>query len=145
MLYERRIAYVARSLTDFGYFGYDGCLFCRRSELRARRPAFVRYLRAVARGWQADVDAPDAGTAATLRFAPASLQLDPAQQRKQNRAQVAYIIDAQTRRNGILSVSRPGVERAYATLRAAGRSDLPTIDTLFDFTLLDEVYRDRAA
>lgn len=145
MLAERHIAYVARSLTAFGYFGYDGCLFCRRSELQARRPVFVRYLRAVARGWQADVDAPDAGAAATLRSAPASLRLAPAQQRKQNRAQLAYVTDAQTRRHGILSVSRRGVERAYATLRAGGRTDLPNIGELFDLSLLDEVHRDRTA
>lgn len=145
MLAERHIAYVARSLTDFGYFGYDGCLFCRRAELRARRPAFVRYLSAVMRGWQADVDDPDAGTAATLRVAPASLRLDPAQQRKQNRAQLAYITDAHARRDGILSVSRRGVERAYETLRAGGRADLPDMDALFDLTLLDQVHRSRAA
>jgi len=44
-----------------------------------------------------------------------------------------------------LSVSRRGVERAYATLRAGGRADLPDSGDLFDLTLLDEVRRDRAA
>ena len=105
----------------------------------------MRYLRAVARGWQADVDAPDAGAAATLRYAPASLRLDPAQQRKQNRAQLAYISDAHTRRNGILSVSRRGVERAYATLRAGGRAELPKMTALFDLTLLGDLRGGHAA
>jgi ABC-type nitrate/sulfonate/bicarbonate transport system substrate-binding protein len=136
MLDQRGIRYVVRSLTAFGYFGYDGCIFVRRRTLQTRRATLVRYLGAVRRGWEWNVADPVAGTQATLRIAPPALQLNRAQQLQQNRAQAPFMQSAVTRRFGLLAVDRAGVGRAYATLRAEGRSTLPPFERLFDLSLL---------
>jgi ABC-type nitrate/sulfonate/bicarbonate transport system substrate-binding protein len=145
ILEERGIPYVARSLTAYGYFGYDGCLFCRRSVLQARRAVLVRYLRAVQFGWRVNIAEPEFGAAVTVQQAPAALQLHYRQQLRQNQAQAPFMQSDETRRNGLLAVSSAGVRRAYATLRAGGRTNLPDVRRLFDPTLLRDADRTRVA
>ncbi len=108
LLAERRVRYVVRSLTAFGYFGYHGCIFCTRAYLNANRALLVGYMRAVAHGWTENVRDPAAGASIVVRRNGAGLRLDLHQQILQNLAQVPLMTSPVTRRAGLLALLLSG-------------------------------------
>jgi ABC-type nitrate/sulfonate/bicarbonate transport system substrate-binding protein len=139
-LAARNIPYVLASLADFGWIGYDGCLFVQRAWAKANRPTLVRYLRAVRAGWTANARDPKLGATLTVERYSGSLGLSVASQLAQNAAQIPLTESDQTRREGMLSMSKHAIAtRVYATLRATGRTNLPDPDKLIDLSYLQDV------
>jgi ABC-type nitrate/sulfonate/bicarbonate transport system substrate-binding protein len=138
ILAKRKIPYVVTPLAQLGYAVYAGAIFAQRDYVAKNRATLVRYVRAVARGWEANRRDPRLAAQLAVDRYGAGLGLDLDQQIAQSEAQVPLTESDETRRkHGLLWVSREHVEkRVYPTLRAAGRTKLPEFDRLFDLSIL---------
>ena len=138
ILARRKIPYVVTSLAEMGYAVYAGTLFAQRDYVAKNRAALVRYVRAVARGWEGNRRDPRLAATLAVNEYGAGLGLDLEQQIAQSEAQLPLTESDETRRkHGPLWISREYVEkRVYPTLRAAGRTHLPEFERLFDLSIL---------
>jgi ABC-type nitrate/sulfonate/bicarbonate transport system substrate-binding protein len=138
ILAKRKIPYVVTPLADLGYAVYASAIFAQRDYVAKNRATLVRYVRAVARGWETNRRDPRLSATLAVNEYGAGLGLDLEQQIAQSEAQVPLTQSDETRRRGgLLWVSREHVERrVYPTLRAAGRTNLPAFERLFDLSIL---------
>jgi hypothetical protein len=125
-----------------GLADYGECLFCKRESLRAKRPVLVRYLGALRRGWIDNVRDPARAAHLAVSTYGAALGLDERQQIAENRAQIPLMRSAATRDHGLLWIDKQRLAGPiYASLRATGRTKLPSVDALVDMTLLRDAAR----
>lgn len=141
-LAARGIPSITTTFNQLGYTSYTDCLFCTRAYLRANRPALVRYMRALQRGWAMSTRDPATATRLTVNTYGASLGLDERTELAMSRAQIPLMQSDQTRRHGLLWVDKARVAGpVYATMRAAGRRHLPSVDRLVDTSILADAAR----
>jgi ABC-type nitrate/sulfonate/bicarbonate transport system substrate-binding protein len=145
-LAARKIPYVLTSFADLGWISYDGCLFVTREYAQKNRATLVHYLRALADGWAQNARDAKLGTSLTVNTYGGGLGLVFDQQLAQNRAQIPLTQSDETRRHGMLWMSKETIaSRAYATYRASGRKNLPDVDRLIDLSFLQEAAAGRHA
>jgi ABC-type nitrate/sulfonate/bicarbonate transport system substrate-binding protein len=140
----QHVPHVVARFEELGYVTYASSLFCRRDYLRANRTALVAYLRALQRGWQANFRDPVRGAELTVQTYGASLGLSLPHQIAMNRAQIPLMENAGTRAHGLLWMDMSRIAGpVYATLRAAGRTNLPPPAQYVDLSLLEDAGRPR--
>jgi ABC-type nitrate/sulfonate/bicarbonate transport system substrate-binding protein len=133
---------VAVTFEQLGFADYGECLFCTRDYLSKNRSTLVKYLRAVRRGWTANLRDPAPAARLAARTYGESLALDETQETAQNRAQTPLTQSALTRAHGLLWIDEHRIAGPiYASLRATGRTKLPPVNRLLDLSVL----RDAAA
>jgi ABC-type nitrate/sulfonate/bicarbonate transport system substrate-binding protein len=130
------------SFDELGYHTYASGLFTSRQMLEKNRAQVVAFMRALTRGWQENER--DFGLAPKLvleKFG-VDLGLNPKQQMRQNEVQLALTRNPKAPQKGVLELERDTLSGPmYAAARATGRVDLPPIDKIADFDVMDEVYR----
>ncbi len=135
--------FLVTTWTELGLPAYSDIYFTTRRFLEANRPAVVRFMTAVAQGWEANERLP-ASTAAKLAVDVygKTLGLDLKQQILENEAQRPYMVSADTRRHGLLWIDEALLAGPmYRALRASGVAKLPPASTIVDMSVLEEVYR----
>jgi ABC-type nitrate/sulfonate/bicarbonate transport system substrate-binding protein len=133
------VAHVVVSFEQLGYADYGECLFCTRDYLRAHRPALVRYLGALQRGWTDNLRDPAPAARLATQTYGAALGLDERQQIAENQAQIPLTRSAATGAHGLLWIDKGRVRGPiFTSLRATGRTNLPDVDRFIDVSVLHD-------
>jgi ABC-type nitrate/sulfonate/bicarbonate transport system substrate-binding protein len=147
VLKARGIAYVLAPFESLGYYGVTDGLFATRDYLAKNRDRVVRWLRASVRGWVANHHDPALGANLTVDRYGSGLGLDRAQQLATNRAQLSLVAgDPRLPEHGTLAISATEVAGPlYRTLRAMGKTHLPSVAHLVDETIFRDAFPTRGA
>jgi ABC-type nitrate/sulfonate/bicarbonate transport system substrate-binding protein len=130
-------------LSEFGLPAYANVFFAQRSYIDDNRDVLVRYMRALARGWELSIEQPDLGAELAVNEYGSDLGLSLDQQKKENRAQQELMQSDLTRSSGLFRMSADFLsDQVYPWLSASGRSELPDLAVSFDDSILAEVYAD---
>jgi ABC-type nitrate/sulfonate/bicarbonate transport system substrate-binding protein len=129
------------SFDSMGFKSYANLVFVTRAYLTAERATAVKFLRALTRGWAEN--GKDSAVAAKLVVSKygADLGLDLKQQTRQNELQYAMLKNPAKPDQPLLVLDRDSIAGPmYAAAKATGRDKLPEVDTLADFTVMQEVH-----
>lgn len=106
---------------------------------KAQRALAVKAIRATVRGWEAAVANPDEAARLVVNDYGKNLKLGLKAQTLTARAEVPLVETAETRKNGLLTMSAEGISRNIDTMRLEGIHNVSAKD-LFDTSLLEEVF-----
>ena len=125
-------------LADHGYPLVSGT-YLTTTELVKSKPDLVKaFLRAEIKGWTDNLADPARGAALAATHYGKGLGLTTAQQTLESRAENEFVLDNDTRADGLFTVTDQLVEETLATL---GRGGLQLrTGELFDLSLLEELY-----
>lgn len=130
------------SFDELGYRTYASGLFTSRQMLQNQRAQVVGFMRALARGWSENEKDPALAPKLVLTKYGVDLGLNAKQQARQNELQLGLMKNPRAPQKRILELDRESFTGPmYAAARAAGRGDLPSIDKIADFSVMEEVYR----
>jgi ABC-type nitrate/sulfonate/bicarbonate transport system substrate-binding protein len=134
----RGIDTVALVMSDYHYSIWADVVVVSEATLadRSKRGQVVRAIRAMIRGWQGAVDDPARGASLAVNKFGAYLNLDAKAQGLSAIAIAPLVSTAETRKNGLLSMSREGMEANVAAIRSIGIET--SVEDLFDPTLVAE-------
>lgn len=129
------------SLDSMGFKAAASILFTTRKLLDSNRARVVSFVRALVHGWQEN----EKDTLAAARLAVEKygrdLGLDLRQQTAQVLAQNKLLHDPSAPNLPVLGLNEKLAAGMYATATAAGRSNLPPVNRIFDFTVVPEAAR----
>ena len=129
------------SFDSMGYRYYTNLLFVKRDYLAANRPIVLGYLKGLARGWMENAKDPSVAAKLCVTKYGADLGLDLKQQTRQNELQVGMLKNPDKPDLPLLTLDRETLSGPmYAAARASGRENLPEIDKLCDFSLMQDVH-----
>ena len=130
------------SLDSMGFKAAASILFTTRKLLETNRPRAVSFVRALVRGWQDNEKDTLAGARLAVEKYGRDLGLDLRQQTAQILAQNRLLHDPTAPNLPVLAFNEKTVAGGmYATAMAAGRSNLPPVKALFDFSVVPEAAR----
>ncbi len=128
------------SFNSMGYRFYTNLVFVKRDYLQSDRATVVKFLRALTRGWMADLKDPSVAAKLCVEKYGADLGLDLKQQTRQNELQYAMLKNPSKPDQKLLVLDRDTIAGPmYAGARASGRDKLPEVDKLCDFSVMEEV------
>jgi ABC-type nitrate/sulfonate/bicarbonate transport system substrate-binding protein len=130
-------------LADHGYPLVSEVYIVRADTISSQRPMLKALLRAEIKGWTDNLLDPGLGASLTVNTYGKSLGLTVDEQTLESKAQNLLILNAETKTNGILTVTDALIQQNIATLKAGGL-DI-TASQLFDLSLLKEVYQENPA
>lgn len=141
VLAEKNIPHVAVTYTDLGFVSYGNVFFAKRSVLKAKRDAIVRYLRATIIGWEKNAKDPAIAAKLAVEKYGADLGLSLSQQILENKAQIALSESEVTKAKGLFWMDPDRITGpVYRSLTAAGRTNLPKMEDFVDLSILKDVY-----
>jgi ABC-type nitrate/sulfonate/bicarbonate transport system substrate-binding protein len=128
-------------LADFGYGLWADAFVVSEETLadKAKRARLVNLMRASVQGWQDAVQDPARGVKLAVDKYGKSLQLNADEQLLTAQSFVPLIATPETKTNGLLTMSKDGIESNIRTMGAVGITT--TADQLFDTTILAEVFQ----
>lgn len=127
------------SFDELGFRSYGAVLCTTRAYLTQNRNAVVGFLRGLIAGWQQDEKDPSLAPKLTVEHYGADLGLDLKQQTRQNELQIPLIHDGS---QPLLALDRALMTGAmYTATKATGRTNLPDIDRIADFTVVAEAHQ----
>lgn len=130
------------SFDELGYRAYASGLFTSRQMLQKDRKRVVGFMRALVRGWNENQKDPSLAPKLVLGKYGVDLGLNPKQQARQNELQLALTKNPRAPQKRILELDRDTLTGPMtAAAQAAGRTNLPPIDKIADFSVMQEVYR----
>jgi ABC-type nitrate/sulfonate/bicarbonate transport system substrate-binding protein len=127
-------------LADHGYPLVSEVYIVRADVISAQRPMLKALLKAEIKGWTDNLVDPGLGASLTVGTYGKSLGLAVDEQTLESKAENKLILNAETKTNGILTVSDALIEENMATLKTGGLA--LTANQLFDLSLLKEVYQE---
>lgn len=130
--------FIVARFDDFGYSAPNTIFISTRAKVEAERDLYVRYLRALARGWQENEKDPAFAANLVVNKYGIDLGLDLAQQTRQNELQIPLAKDAAGRYFALdPNLVANGL---YDLARKSGKADVLPEDpsVLYDLSLLDE-------
>jgi ABC-type nitrate/sulfonate/bicarbonate transport system substrate-binding protein len=140
-LKAKGIPYVFVSLSDFGFEDYGNIVVTTKQYLKQHRDVVVAYMRATIKGWEKNEQDPTLAVRLTLDKYGASLGLDSKQQQAQNDAQIPLIRAGVAKDKGLFWFSPDVISKStYRALQASGKTNLPSVDSIFDLSILEEAY-----
>ncbi len=129
------------SFDSMGYRSYASMIFTSRGYLLAERPTLVKFLRALTRGWMDDLKDPAVAAKLAVTKYGADLGLDLKQQTRQNELQYAMLRNPTRPDQPLLMLDRDTVAGPMMeAAKASNRTNLPDVDRLCDFSLMQEVH-----
>jgi ABC-type nitrate/sulfonate/bicarbonate transport system substrate-binding protein len=141
ILAEKNIPYVAVTYNDLGFVNYGNVLFGKRSVIKEKREAIMRYLKATIMGWEKNLKDPNTAAGLAVQKYGVDLGLSLTQQTAENKAQSVLVESDYTKQKGLFWMDRDTItSKVYKSMEATGRSNLPKVDDLVDLTLLGDVY-----
>jgi ABC-type nitrate/sulfonate/bicarbonate transport system substrate-binding protein len=128
-------------LADFGYGLWADAFVVSEETLadKDKRAHLVNLMRASVRGWQDAVKDPARGVKLAVDKYGKSLQLNADEQLLTAQSFVPLIETPETKANGLLTMSKDGIEANIRTMNAVGITT--TADELFDTTVLADVFQ----
>jgi ABC-type nitrate/sulfonate/bicarbonate transport system substrate-binding protein len=115
--------------------------YITRQDTIDKQPELVKaFLRAEIKGWKASLADPALGAKLAATKYGKGLGLTTKEQTLESKDQNALILTADTKKNGLFTVTDKLIEENIATLKVGGL-DI-SADKLFDLSLLEEVYKD---
>ena len=130
------------SFDEMGFHTYASGLFTTREMLTKDRPRVVAFMRALARGWIDNEKDPKLAPKLVLEKYGVDLGLNPKQQARQNEIQVALTHNPKAPSRRILELDPETLGGAmYDAARATGRTMLPPVNQIADFTVMEEAYK----
>ena len=127
-------------LADTGYPLVSETYLVRQDTIDKDRDLLKAFLRAEIKGWKASIADPALGARLAATVYGKGLGLTTGEQTLESRDQNALIVSADTKKNGLFTVTDALVEENIKTLKYGGL-DL-TADKLFDLSVLEEVYKE---
>ena len=129
------------SFDSMGYRYYTNLVFVKRDYLAANRPIVLGYLKGLTRGWMENAKDPAVAAKLCVSKYGADLGLDLKQQTRQNELQIAMLKNPDKPDLPLLTLDRDTLAGPmYAAAKASGRENLPEIDKLCDFSVMQEVH-----
>jgi ABC-type nitrate/sulfonate/bicarbonate transport system substrate-binding protein len=129
------------SFDSMGYKFYTNLVFVKRDYLKANRPIVLGYLKGLTRGWMENAKDPAVAAKLCVTKYGADLGLDLKQQTRQNELQYAMLKSPTKPDLPLLSLDRDAIAGPmFAAAKASGRENLPEVDKLCDFTVMQEVH-----
>lgn len=127
-------------LNDYGYPLVSQVYVVQKDSLDKDRDKLKAFLVADIKGWQDSLKDPAAGPELVVTKYGKDQKLDKAEQTLESKAQNELITNADTKKNGIFTVSDKLLDESIASLALGG----VTIDKakLFDLSLIEEVYKE---
>jgi ABC-type nitrate/sulfonate/bicarbonate transport system substrate-binding protein len=127
-------------LADFGYPLVSETYMVRTDMLASNRDKCKAFLRAEIKGWKDVIADPAAAATLTVDNYGKGLGLTAAEQTLEVKSEVKLILNDDTKKAGIFTVTDKLIEENVAILKKGGL-DL-TAAKLFDFSLLKEIYQE---
>ena len=129
------------SFDSMGYRYYTNLVFVKREYLAANRPIVVGYLKGLTRGWMENAKDPAVAAKLVVDKYGADLGLDLKQQTRQNELQYAMLKSPTKPDLPLLSLDRDAIAGPMmAAAKASGRENLPDVDKICDFAVMQEVH-----
>jgi len=129
------------SFDSMGYRYYTNLVFVQRAYLAANRPIVLGYLKGLTRGWIENAKDPSVAAKLCVTKYGADLGLDLKQQTRQNELQIPMLRNPDKPDLPLLTLDRDTLAGPmYRAAKASGRENLPAIDKLCDFSLMEEVH-----
>lgn len=127
-------------LSDYGYTAWADCLVVHEDSLAdaERRKQLVGVVRGTVRGWQDAIVDPKRGATLAVTKYGASFGLDQRAQELTAEKLIPLVATEETRKNGLFTMSKEGIDANIAILTSAGLST--TAEELFDTSVLDEAF-----
>ena len=130
------------SFDELGFHTFASGLFTTRQMLQKDRARVVAFMRGLTRGWLENEKDPTFAPKLVMTKFGVDLGLNPKQQARQNEVQVAMTHNPKAPTRRVLeldpvTLSGPMYEAATAT----GRTNLPPVAQIADFTVMEEVYK----
>jgi ABC-type nitrate/sulfonate/bicarbonate transport system substrate-binding protein len=124
-----------------GYRYYTNLVFVKREYLAANRPIVVGYLKGLTRGWMENAKDPAVAAKLVVDKYGADLGLDLKQQTRQNQLQIEMLKNPDKPNLPFLVLDKETLAGPmYAAAKASGRENLPPIDKLCDYSVMEEVH-----
>lgn len=127
-------------LADHGYPLVSEVYIVRADTIASQRPLLKALLRAEIKGWTDNLKDPGLGASLTVNTYGKSLGLKVDEQALESKAENLLILNAETKTNGIFTVTDALIEQNIATLKTGGLN--LSASQLFDLSLLKEVYQE---
>jgi len=130
------------SMDEMGFRSYASMIFTTRKFLEEERPRVIRFMAGLTRGWAENAKDPAVGARLAVRNYGRDLGLDLDQQTRQNTIQNQFLRSPENPTAPLLSLD-PALlgGKMMETARATGRTNLPPVERIADFTVMDEVHR----
>ncbi|MGW1028716.1 ABC transporter substrate-binding protein [Streptomyces sp. NPDC002577] len=127
-------------LADAGYPLVSETYMVRQDTIDKQRDLLKAFLRAEIRGWKDSLADPALGAKLAAETYGKGLGLTTKEQTLESKDENKLILTADTKKNGLFTVTQKLIEENIQTLKYGG-VDL-TAEKLFDFSLLEEVYKE---
>jgi ABC-type nitrate/sulfonate/bicarbonate transport system substrate-binding protein len=128
-------------LADFHYPLVSETYMVTTDSIAKNRDKIKKVLEADIKGWKDNIADPALGARLAVTVYGKDLGLSEAEQILENKAQNALISTAETRKNGLFTITDELVQENIATLKLAGVD--VTADRLFDMSILTELYKEK--
>ena len=130
------------SFDEMGFHTYASGLFTTREMLQKDKARVVAFMRGLARGWLENEKDPAVAPRLVLEKYGVDLGLNPKQQARQNEIQVGLTRNPKAPNRRVLELDADTLGGPmYEAARATGRTMLPPVNQIADFTVMDEVYK----
>jgi ABC-type nitrate/sulfonate/bicarbonate transport system substrate-binding protein len=127
-------------LADVGYPLVSETYIVRQDTIDKQRDLLKAFLRAEIRGWKDSIADPALGAKLAAETYGKGLGLTTEEQTLESKDQNKLILTADTKKNGLFTVTQQLIEENIQTLKYGG-VDI-TAEKLFDLSLLEEVYKE---
>jgi ABC-type nitrate/sulfonate/bicarbonate transport system substrate-binding protein len=127
-------------LADFGYPLVSEVYMVRQDTIDSKRDLLKAFLVAEAKGWTDNLKDPKLGAELAANTYGKGLGLTAAEQTLESQTENTLILTADTKKNGLFTVTDALIEENIKTLTDGGLA--LTAAKLFDFSLLKEVYQE---
>lgn len=127
-------------LADHGYPLVSETYMVRTDTIEKKRDMLKAFFRAEIKGWKDSLADPAAGAQLAANVYGKGLGLTAAEQTLESTSQNALILNADTRKNGLFTITPELIDENIKTLKYGGVN--LTADKLFDMSIIDEVYKE---
>jgi ABC-type nitrate/sulfonate/bicarbonate transport system substrate-binding protein len=127
-------------LADHGYPLVSETYMATTSSISAKPEALKGFLMAELQGWKDNIASPQLGATLTVNTYGKGLGLTIPEQTLESEAENKLILNADTTKNGLFTVTDALIEANLKTLAIGGLK--LTSDQLFDLSLLEEIYKE---
>jgi ABC-type nitrate/sulfonate/bicarbonate transport system substrate-binding protein len=122
---------------DFNFRLVNNSYFVAEESLTTRRDAVKGFMRAEIRGWKDSIASPEESAQLAVEEYGVDLGLDMVDQVDQARIQDTLIVNAETKNNGLFTMTPELIAKSVELLEISGVESSPD---LFDMSILREIY-----
>lgn len=123
---------------DFNFRLVNNTYFVAEESLKSKRDAVKAFMRGEIRGWKDSLGSPEESARLAVEEYGAALGLDMVDQTDQSRIQDTLIVNDETRKNGLFTMTPELIVKSIELLRISGVEASPD---LFDMSILREIYQ----